>query len=211
MLKSLFTLILAFLVSGLFAQEKDETPVIDITKTVIDTTPLLKKPELSKRVNFDLSAGTSFMYSKDFGSGTSTYIAPSLKYKFTPRLNLNVGVMFVNSNIAYNRFLPFYQEPSVVFRTKPVNKVLAYASANYMLSERLTVSGSVVRDLNSSQGYGVNSTPSVQSMSLHMDYKLTKNISVGAGMHMSQGGYFGSPGNSFGFNPSYNYNPLFNY
>lgn len=210
-MKSLFTLTLALVFTGLFAQERDETPVIDINKTVIDTTPFLKKPELSKKIDFDLSAGTSFMYSKDFGSGTATYIAPGLKYKFTPRLNLNVGVMFVNSNIVYNRYMPFYQEPSVVFRTKPVNKILAYASADYLLSDRLTVSGSVVRDLSGSQRYGANATPSVQSMSLRMDYKLTKNISVGAGMHMSQGGYFGTPGSNFGFNPAYNYNPLFNY
>jgi hypothetical protein len=211
MLKSLFTLTLALVVAGLTAQEKDETPVIDINKTTIDTTPLIRKQELPKKFDFDLSAGTSFMYSKDFGSGTSTYIAPGLKYRFTPRLHLNVGVMFLNSNIVYNRYMPFYSEPSVVFRTKPVNKILAYASADYLLSDRLTVSGSVVRDLSGSQGYGANTTPSIQAMSLRMDYKLTKNISVGAGMHMSQGGYFGSPGSNFGYNPAYNYNPLFNY
>ncbi len=210
MLKSLFILTLTLVFAGLTAQEKDETPVIDISKTTIDTTSFLKKPELTKKVDFDLSAGTSFMYSKDFGSGTATYIAPGLKYRFTPRINLNVGVMFVNSNIAYNRYLPFYQEPSVVFRTKPVNKVLAYASADYLLSDRLTISGTVVKDLSGSQGYGTYSTPSIQSMSLRMDYKLTKNISVGAGMHMSQGGYFGTPGSNFGFSPTY-YNPLFNY
>lgn len=208
MWKKLFILTIVFAwVNNLLAQD-DETPVIDINKTVIDTTPAMKKPKLSDKVDFNVSMGSSFLYAKGFGNGLATYVAPELKYKFTPRFHLNAGVMIVNSNYMYNKYLPFYQEPSVVFRSKPATSVLGYVSGDYLLSEKLTISGMVMRDLSNPQLGRYNS--SISAMSLRMDYKITNNISIGAGMHMSQGGYFNSH-LSNGFSPGNYYNPLFNY
>lgn len=192
-------------VLGLQAQERDETPVIDINKTPI-VTPAPKK-SLADKIDLNLTAGSTFMYSKGFGNGLSNYIAPELSYKVAPKIRLNVGLMVVSSNFAYNKYLGFHPEQSVVFRTKPRISTLAYVSGDYLVNDRLTISGMVIRDL-SNPGYNSYS-PSIQGMSLRMDYKLTNNISIGAGMHMSQGDQWISP--NYGLLPATNFNPLFNY
>jgi len=198
MLKKIFSL--ALLITGvvcLQAQDIDENPIIP----TIDK----RAPKVDK-LDYSLSAGTSFITSKTYGSGSSTYIAPELTYKLTPKLHLNVGIMFMRSNYLVNRYQRFAGEQSAVIKTNPNVSTLAYISGDYLINNRLSISGMLMRDLSSPQGFGSNS---FQAMSVHMDYKLTDNISIGAGVQMRQGNNWSSPyGN--GFYPSTQY-PFLNY
>jgi hypothetical protein len=184
------TLISLFLVN-LYSQEKDETPV--------DSPKVNAKETAPDKLDYHLSVGTTFITSKGFGSGSASYVTPELTYKFTPRFHLNVGVMVLQSNFLVNRYSLMANEPSVVVKTKPSTNFLAFVSGDYLINDKLMVSGTLVKDLSGSGGnnsaYGNNN---FQSMSVHLDYKLTKNITIGAGMHMSNGNNYGYPVSGFG-------------
>lgn len=185
-------------VLSLQAQERDETPVVSPD----EVHPEIEKKSgtTDKKFDIGLSAGTSFVYSKNSGGGMSTFVAPELTYKLTPRVHLNVGVMLLNSNLVYNRYRMMDDEPSVVVRTKPAFSTLAYVSGDYLINDRLTVSGMLMRDLSGTSRFG-SYTPSIQAMSLHLDYKITDHMSIGAGVHMRQGNYLGYPGYANGIYP----------
>ncbi|HEX3008838.1 MAG TPA: hypothetical protein VHO90_14615 [Bacteroidales bacterium] len=211
MIKNILSLILMSVgVLSLQAQETEETPIVSPGEAPI-VTPALKKPTLKDKMDVRVSAGSSFMYSKNFGNGLSTYVAPELSFKVTPRIHINAGIMVVNSNISINRYMYYPYEQSVVVKTNPTTSTLAYVSADYMINSRLSVSGSVLRDLTNNPGAGNYYSPSIQAMSLRMDYKLTDNISIGAGMHVQQGNSWGYPATGYGFYPASQFNPLYDY
>jgi hypothetical protein len=140
----------------------------------------------------------------------TSYVAPELSYKLTPKFRINAGIMFLNSNVLVNRYS--LNEPSVVVKTRPTNSALAYVSGNYLISDRFSVTGMVLRDISNPQSYGRNGyNPSIQAMSLHLDYKISDNITIGAGMQMRQGKNWGYPNQGFGMFPGGQYGPLLNY
>lgn len=206
-------LISIFLISvwgiTVFAQPDDETPVIiNGEQPVISPAP--KKSTLASKIDVNLSVGSSFLYSKNFGSGMSSYVAPELSYNLTPRFRIHAGIMLLNSNVLVNRY--YLNEPSVVVKTKPTTSALAYVAGSYLISDRFSVTGMVLRDMTNPQAYGRNGyNPSVQAMSLHLDYKISDNITIGAGMQMRQGSNWGYPNQGFGMFPGGQYSPLLNY
>jgi hypothetical protein len=197
MLKKILTI--AFIIMGVFslqAQERDETPVVSPGEV---HPPVVKEPDAPSRLDVNMSVGSSFSYSKGFGNGMATYVAPELSYRLSPRFRLNVGVMLLNSNLVYNRYLFLNDRPSVVIRNKPAFSTLAYVSGDYLINDRLTISAMVMSDLTTSR-LGTYS-PSVQAMSLHLDYKIADHMSIGAGIHMNNGNYWGYPGYNTGYSP----------
>lgn len=199
--KVLTSAIFSFLLICLHAQERDESPVIS---------PVVKKTSFADKIDYKLTAGTSFISAKGFGSGTSTYIAPELTYKFTPRFHLSAGVMILRSNLPFNRYQLLSNERSVVVKRGPSTRAIAYVSGDYLINSRLSVSGTLMKDLSSPSNfnkYGYNN--SFQAMSLNMDYKLTDHITIGAGVHMTQGNNWDYP--AYGLSPSNQFSPLLGY
>lgn len=193
---------------GLQAQDLDETPIIspsDSSSVII--APAVKKIPTNDKLNYNLSAGTSFISAKGFGSGMASYVAPEVSYKLSPKIKINAGVMFINSNFAVARPRYFVNEQSVVIKTKPTNSAVAYVEGDYLVNSRLSVSAMIMKDVANNQNSFSGTTP-VQSMSVHMNYKITDNITFGAGMHINQGSNFGYPYPNYNFGPAHNFNPL---
>lgn len=209
MIKKLISVIIASVWGiTLFAQTNDETPVIINQDPV--ASPVMKKPTLADKVDINFSVGTSYLYSKSFGSGMASYVAPELSYSLTPRFRIHAGIMFLNSNVLVNRYS--LNEPSVVVKTTPTTSALAYVAGSYLISDRFSVTGMVSRDMSNQQALGRNGyNPSIQAMSLHLDYKISDNITIGAGMQMRQGNNWGYPNQGFGMFPGGQYSPLLNY
>lgn len=144
-----------------------------------------------KRLQFNTSLGTSFFYSGAYGTGNEFFAAPGVNYGLTPRLSLHGGVIF-----SYTSFFNPQNEaeqggsPMMSFPGMSV-----YGSANYQINEKLSFFGTGMKhipvffpgeenDLNNFNNY---------SFSLGSNYKIGRNVTIGASIHVNDRGSYYSP------------------
>lgn len=155
---------------------------------------------LRSRVSYNLSAGAMFAGRL----GSATYLSPTMSYQATNRLRLFAGLTYVRS-------LPgVYYSPTVItdgggpITSAPMatNHYLVQAGAEYMLSPRVSLTGTAWRDFSNlppapgirgfsggNMGSGVN---------VRADYHITENFSVSGGIRYSTGA---APGYGLGMGP----------
>jgi hypothetical protein len=140
---------------------------------------------------FNMSVGTSFSYSKAYGSGMGFYAAPMYTLPLNNRWSLHGGLVASNfTGLSNNMHGSEFQS------NNSFNSLAVFAAASYKMSERLILHGSGLKNLTS---YPLSPmAPGVMdNMSLGATYKLGNNISIGASVSFNQGhGYYQSP--SFG-------------
>jgi hypothetical protein len=143
---------------------------------------------------FNMSVGTSYTYSKAYGSGMGFYAAPMYTLPLTDRWSVHGG--FVASNYSgLSNTMPGGEFQS----TNSFNSLAVFAAASYKMSERLILHGSGLKNLTS---YPLSPMAPglVDNLSLGAIYKLGDNISIGASVSFNQGyAYPQSP--SFGGSP----------
>jgi hypothetical protein len=153
-----------------------------------DTEGILNTPVFNKydpafspnKMSFKMELGVGFIGGSN--SGMYTYLAPYLRYPVTKKFSLDVGGII--SQGSGN----FYPEQN---GSSSITSGLLFARGNYLLTDKITVSGSIYKmiypttynstDPNhrySSQNY---------SYSLGMNYKITKNLSFGAQVIVNKG------------------------
>lgn len=180
--KSTLILISLFLVNttGMNAQSLINTDTADFlnNRTINKKVSLLSPSRMSMK----LDLGVGFIGGSN--SGMYTYVAPYLRYSLTPKFKLDVGgILSQGKNNNYSSESGFYNKTSM----------LLFARGNYLLTEKITVSGSAYKtfypnsDLNSDltkkysdENYG---------FSLGMNYKINKKMSLGAQIIMTKGNY----------------------
>ncbi len=164
------------------------------------TTP----PLIYQKVHLSLNVGAGFVGSK-YNSGVYTSIAPNLNYMATPKLKIEVGGVFVTGN---NNF---YQVPGTEMRSNFLQRstqTLFYAQGQYLLNDRLMVTGSVFKSFNPNVSSKLNPYAlDYKGMNIGLDYKVTKGLSVGAQIRYSNGNqnYFLNQ-NGMGLSSSYQHN-----
>ena len=138
-----------------------------------------------KKVSYSFTTGASIISGKHIGTGSVFFFSPEITCNFSPRLIINSGLV-VNQN---NYSLPVAfigDNRSVVVRQTPVaSQNLFYASGDYELSPKLSLTGSIMTTFFS--GTTSNAEESTlqnyfQSMSLGMSYKVNKYLTISAGM-----------------------------
>jgi len=132
-------------------------------------------------------AGTSvdmgMMFMPKFGS--AYYVAPKLQFQATPRLFVNTGISVVQYSLSPSQMK---SEGSTTLQRTATGTYI-FAEGMYLLTERWSVNGSVMKDVSPS--HMRRATPySVPSEAMHfgVDYKITPNITVGARVGYSNGG-----------------------
>jgi long-subunit fatty acid transport protein len=122
-------------------------------------------------------------------SGMYTYLSPYLRYSVTPKFSLDVGGILSTGSSS------LYPEQS---GSSGSTSGLLFARGNYLLTERITVSGSIYKMIYPNNYYSIDQNKRYSSQnysySLGMNYKVTKNLSFGAQVVVNKG---------------INYNPLF--
>jgi hypothetical protein len=167
------------------------------------TIPELKKP-VRERIDFGLEAGAAFTTFGKYGSLFSSYLAPEIRYRATPRAQFNTGIVLstgfipgagfdgtggagpLSGGTAGNRF----------------NRILVFAEGTYRVNPRLTIGGMVVKELDNDLYRQMNAfrrNSGFQSMGMSVNYKITDNIHVGARFNVTDGRpyYFTDPANPF--------------
>jgi hypothetical protein len=153
----------------------------DATDSINNQPPNKKVSLLSpNRMNFKLDMGVGFVGGSN--SGMYTFLAPYLRYAVTPKFKLDVGGIITEGTNS------FYPEQS---GNHSNTSVLLFARGNYLLTNRITVSGSIYKTFypNSSLSTDLNNKYSTQnySYSLGMDYKINKHLSFGAQVIVNKG------------------------
>ena len=140
---------------------------------------------------FNMSVGTSFSYSKAYGSGMGFYAAPIYTLPLNNRWSLHGGFVASNFTGLSNNM------PGSEFQSNnSFNSLAVFAAASYKMSERLILHGSGLKNLTS---YPLSpmSPGLMDNISLGATYKLGNNISIGASVHINQRSRF-SQSSSFG-------------
>nr|WP_255594501.1 hypothetical protein [Pontibacter sp. HSC-14F20] len=139
----------------------------------------------AKRLSYSLAAGASF------GSGFgATYLEPTVRYQLNPRLR-------VFSSLTYMSVMPgHYTVPTTeggtsMMRTSASNHYIAHVGADYLVNERLILSGSVWKDFSNipaqNPAYMNFMNPGRQGMDFRATYKVTEHFSVTGAMRYSNG------------------------
>ncbi len=137
-----------------------------------------------KRMSFSIDMGMGFIASK-YNSGAYTYISPYLSYMVTPRFKLDVGGILQQGFNGINK---------TEFGSLGGNNtnVLLFARGNYLVSDRLIISGSVYKTfgnntISNSDLLKKKNALDNYGMSVGAEYKITDHLTVGAQINYSNG------------------------
>jgi hypothetical protein len=139
----------------------------------------------SNRISYSLAAGASF------GSGFgATYLEPTVRYQLTPRLRVFSSMTYM-SVMSSQYTVPTAEGGTMLQRTSPSNHYIMHAGADYLVNDRLILSGSVWKDFSNIPAQNAAHmnfmTPGRQGMDFRATYKITDHFSVTGGMRYSNG------------------------
>ncbi|QNF33719.1 hypothetical protein HUW51_13680 [Adhaeribacter swui] len=175
-----------------------ETPVITPPVVTNATKDLSVKP--ARKVSYGLSMGTQ--YSPLLG--TATYLEPSVLVPITKRFSGFASVSMISAFNTYpNRF---GQDNAAALNNRWSQHYIVHAGGNYLVNDRLNLTGSVWRDLSKNPGLrpvNLLMPGGSNGMSIRASYKVTDNFSVSGGLRYSNGNAYQNswynPASSFGY------------
>jgi hypothetical protein len=144
--------------------------------------------------NLGLSVGTSYSYSRGYGSGMLFFAAPSYTLPLNNRWSLHTG--FIAS---YYQYLNpgMYGE---TLMTPQYSSLAVFAAASYRMNDKLVLHGTGVKRLVSAPIAPFTPYP-MDNISLGATYKIGDNITIGATIHLNNGqGVYANPYNGYHFN-----------
>lgn len=127
------------------------------------------------------SVDAGMMFTPGFGS--AYYFAPKVSFQATPRLFLNAGIGVMQYSLMPS------QINSDLSLNRTATSTYIFAEGMYLLSEKWSVNGSVMKDIGSSGPLRQVSPYCVPSEAMHfgVDYRITPNITIGARIGYSNG------------------------
>lgn len=166
-----------------------------------ETTTAVSPVKPTRKMSYGLSAGTQF--SRLFG--TTTYLEPSVMFPITKRLSGFASLSLITTFGSTPNFLG-NDDFSVNYTPMRRQNYVLNAGGNYIVNNRLNLTGSIWRDLSkSSLPTSVNllMPGGTNGMSLRANYKVTENFSVSGGFRYSNGNSYQStwyhPTSPYGF------------
>ncbi len=179
-----YSILLIGLYLNTSAQELDEIVLSDTTIIQNDVKP---KP-MNKKLYTGLDANMGYMVSSKGYGGPFMSLSPYAAYPVNDKFHLTVGISAGFGNI----YLPYLYsgENSEML---PMTQMFIYARGNYMLNEKLTVSGSAYKRIvdvkNPNRSLKPSTSFDYQGVSVGLNYKITNNISFGAQIHFDSPAY----------------------
>jgi hypothetical protein len=169
-------------------------------------------PQPLHKLHVGIQVGTQFTTTSGYGSGFSTYFSPTLTYPVSKRFLVSGGVSVVNTSL-YG-YKPYYSFPEGQSYSGNFTQATLWVSGQYLLSDRLTITGSAYKTfdvLGDTPGNSRFYRTTPQGAYFNVGYKIYNLMHIEAGFGYSQGSYgnyWGYPGiHGFG---SPGYDPFFN-
>ncbi len=174
------------------------------TKPVLDTAPAATateasapgtnevKPEVVKpsfagpRLNYNLSAGAS--YNSHFGA--ATYVEPSVRYNVTNRFRGHASFTYVNV-LPHDVAVATSEGGTIVRRTSNTGHYIVSAGGDYLINNRLMLSGNIWKDFSNTAGknslYDNFYSPGKYGADFKATYKITEHFTVTGGLRYTEG------------------------
>lgn len=156
---------------------------------------LPSKPDSSakSKISASLSMGTGFsVYNRPIrNTSYSTFIVPKIGYQFTPKFNLNFGV--VHYTVSGNGIMALNQQEAFFNPNKnTVSGNLLFAEGEYQLNKRLILSGAMMFDADR---FNINKRNDYKAGSFSVEYKITEHSSIQFQTSVSsgKGNYYSNP------------------
>lgn len=139
----------------------------------------------SNRMSYSLSAGTSF------GNGFGAYyLEPTMRYQINPRLRA-FGSFTYMSVMSQQYAEPTSEGGTVMRRTSPSSHYILNAGVDYLVNDRLILSGSVWKDFSNvpapNPAFNNFMNPGRMGVDMRATYKITEHFSVSGAMRYSNG------------------------
>ena len=153
---------------------------------------------LKNKPDYQLQLGSMFSTTNGYGSGLSTYVAPSLGYDISKRFRINTGISIINTSLF--GVTPYYSWGNEQKASGNFTSALVFLNGQYKLNERFTLNGTAYKQFNLFSDPAV--TPysrmnDFQGFNMQVDYKATEHFHIQAGFGYSSG-YLPSYHNMFG-------------
>lgn len=197
--KLFIVICLSFLSCAAFAQQ-DETSVdeIFIPDSTVFRRDINTKP---KKADFGVDVGLSYMFSSNGTHGPALSLSPHVTYPLGNKFAVSAGISLEHGNY----YMPYYSYENTGKDFLPMTRMFVYASGHYYMSEKLTVTGSVYKQIvdvpNRNTVHHPPASYNYQGMSAGFDYKIAPGITVGARVRVeSPGGHWNNslyPGGNF--------------
>jgi hypothetical protein len=142
-------------------------------------------------------AGTEFWTAPGYGSGMGTLFMAGITYPVGKRFSLGGGIGVLNTTP-----MGVHNTSAEVFGNPNFTNSLIYVTGQYLLSQKITLSGTVFKEFNvfnNSPGYQGFQKNTPQGAYMKVDYKINDFMHIEAGFGYSRGispyynSYLGSP------------------
>jgi hypothetical protein len=171
--------------------------------------PFVSRPGLmpahpDKKVSFGMEMGSAFGFSSGNGSLFGVYVSPSIRYKVSPKFNINFGATISNSNFI-NYINPFDFENTARFNNN-ITQTFLYAEGQYMMNNRLMINAKGYKEIYRFDEPKINPRAldlNGGGVAFGFQYKVTDNFHFGAQIGIRKGttpyshyqsGLFSQPG-----------------
>lgn len=156
------------------------------------------------KIRYNISLGTSFSTGGFYGNAIRSWVAPEINYRVSNKLDLRFGVVATNNYMTNTDVL--YGTNEGVNKSSSWGSYLVYAGGTYYVNEKLTISGTIMKNFDQSPDWiGVSpySNNDFESASMSFSYKISDSFHIGADIRINRGGnpYMYSPNQPFGFQP----------
>lgn len=155
--------------------------------------------EVSSPWSFHTSLGTSYAFSRGFGSSMQVFAAPAVNYAASKRLSFHGGFM-----ATHNMPLMPYQD-EINSGIPEFSTFSVFLSSSYQLTENLVIHGTALKSLAGLPLEGPYADYNFHDLSIGATYNFG-NFSIGASFHQSDRMMYSSP---FGFGSSPFGTPLY--
>ena len=137
------------------------------------------------KMHVNVMAGTQFWTAPGYGSGLGSYLMTGINWPAGKRFNIGGGIGVMN-----NTMIGIHQVPGESFVNGNYTNALVYVTGQYLLSQRITVTGTVFKEfsvLDNSREFQRfrNNTP--QGAYLKVNYRINDFMQIEAGFGYSRG------------------------
>ncbi len=106
----------------------------------------------------------------------STYTMPSFNIQVTPKLSVNTGLLFTS----YQLDIPLFHENSISKTNHTAYKNYLFTQVNYRVNEKLTLKGSMIREMNNFNfGSSNQKNMPFNNYSIGADYQINEYLQIG--------------------------------
>jgi len=145
-------------------------------------------PIPAKRLQTNVTIGTQFSTSSWFGSGLTTYIAPTLTYRVSPRFSVRGGLAIANTSLFDYR--PWFSTEGSSTYDANFTRAILYLEGSYRVTDKLTISGAGFKEFtitDNSRFYNPYTQNEPYGIYLNADYRISDNVHIQAGFGYTKG------------------------